>query len=142
MNKHGYLLPLFVFITLAAAQAVASTTPKTVVREKKASDPAAQSQILKPAPVAASAPDSRPRGQSFQVNDVKGLLLTCTAPALETDPDTDIFNSCTLAPGRTLDDVMHTFIQAIHLEQDQRTRERAEWNKSLDDKSAQKSAQK
>jgi hypothetical protein len=142
MNKHGYLLPLVVFITLAAAQAVASTTPKTAVSEKKASEPAVQSQIFKPAPTAASATDSRPRGQSFQVNDVKGLLLTCTAPELETDPDTDIFNGCTLAPGRTLDDVMHTFIQAIHFVQAEHAKERAEWYKDQDEKLAQKSAQK
>jgi hypothetical protein len=137
MNKIGSLLPLVVFITLATAQAVASTTPKAVVSEKRTSNPAAQAQFLKPAPAAASAADSRPKGQKFEVNDVKGLLLTCTAPELETNPDTDLFNGCTLAPGRTLDDVMHTFVQAIHVEQDQRAKERAEWNKSLDEKSAQ-----
>lgn len=142
MNQHGSLLPLFVFITLAAAQAVASTTPKTAVNERKASEPAIQAQSLKPAPAAASEADSRPKGQSFQVNDVKGLLLTCTAPELETNPDTDTFNSCTLAPGRTLDDVMHTFIQAIHFEVNERVKERAEWNKSLDEKAPQKTAQK
>ena len=142
MNKHGFLFPIVVFIALAAAQATASTPPKTLVGEKKSSDPAAQSQLLKTAPVAPSAADSHPRGQTFEVNDVKGLLLTCTAPELETNPDTDIFKGCSLAPGLTLDDVMHTFIQAIHVEENERTKERAEWNKNLDEKLAQKPAQK
>ena len=101
-----------------------------------------QSQLLKPAPAAASAAESRPRGQSFQVNDVKGLLLTCTAPELETNPDTDLFNSCTLGPGRTLDDVMHTFIQAIHMVQNEHAKERAVWQKDLDERLARKPVQK
>ncbi|MGD0735305.1 MAG: hypothetical protein ABR976_09170 [Terracidiphilus sp.] len=142
MNKHGSLLPLIVFIALAAAQATASTPPKTVVGEKKSSDPKAQSQLLKAAPAAPTPDTSRPSGQTFEVNDVKGLLLTCTAPELESNPDTDVFKSCTLAPGRTLDDVMHTFIQAIHLEENERAKERAESTRNLDEKSAQKPAQK
>ena len=76
------------------------------------------------------------------MNDLKGLLLTCIAPQLDTDPDTDIFNSCTLAPGRTLDDVMHTFIQAIHFIQNEQQKERAEWNKDREEKSGRDSAQK
>ena len=68
--------------------------------------------------------------------------MTCTAPEIDTNPDTDVFRDCKLAPGRTLDDVMHTFIQAIHVEENERTKERAEWNKNLDEKLAQKPAQK
>ena len=142
MNKHEFLMPLVVFITLGAAQAVASTTPQALAGEKKTLEPAAQSQLLKPAPAAASTADSRPRGQSFEVNDAKGLLLTCTAPEIETNPDTDLFKGCVLAPGRTLDDVMHTFIQAIHVVQNLQEKERAEWQKGLDEKLAQKPAQK
>jgi hypothetical protein len=142
MKKYGLLLPLVIFVTLAAAQAVASTPPKSLADNNKSSEPAAPPQLFKPAPAAPSTPDSRPKGHTFQVNDVKGLLLTCTAPELDTNPDTDIFNSCTLAPGRTLDDVMHTFIQAIHVMQNQQAKERAEHDKDLDENLAQRRAQK
>ena len=91
---------------------------------------------------AAQTPASRPKGHTFQVNDEKGLLLTCVAPELDTNPDTDIFNSCTLAPGRTLDDVMHTFIQAIHFVQNEQAMERAEWYKDQKEESVVKPAQK
>jgi hypothetical protein len=49
--------------------------------------------------------------------DEKGLLLTCVAPELDKDRETDVFKDCTLAPGRTLDEVMHSFVQGIHEEQ-------------------------
>ena len=73
---------------------------------------------------------------------MKGLLLKCNAPQLATDPDTNLFDSCTLAPGRTLDDVMHTFIQAIHFVQNEQLKERTEWNKEREEKLAEKPAQK
>jgi hypothetical protein len=76
------------------------------------------------------------------VNDEKGLLLTCIAPEIETNPDTDTFNGCSLAAGRTLDDVMHTFIGAIHHEQNEQLKERADWARDLEERSAQKPAQK
>jgi hypothetical protein len=76
------------------------------------------------------------------VNDEKGLLLTCIAPEIDTNTDTDAFKSCTLAPGRTLDDVMHTFVQGIHYEQGQHQKEREEWKKELEEKTAQKPTQK
>jgi hypothetical protein len=76
------------------------------------------------------------------VTDEKGLVLTCIAPEIDTNPDTDLFKSCTLAPGRTLDDVMHTFVQGIHYEQSQHQKEREEWQRNLDEKTPQNSAQK
>jgi hypothetical protein len=76
------------------------------------------------------------------VNDEQGLLLTCIAPEIETNPDTDVFKSCTLAPGRTLDDVMHTFVQGIHYEQSQHQKEREERQKDLEGKTAQNPAPK
>jgi hypothetical protein len=76
------------------------------------------------------------------VNDEKGLVLTCIAPEIDANPDTDMFKSCTLAPGRTLDDVMHTFVQGIHYEQTEHQREREEWQKALEAKTGQKPAQK
>jgi hypothetical protein len=97
---------------------------------------------LKATPAPASTSDSSPKGNTFEVNDEKGLLLTCIAPEIDANPDTDIFNGCTLAPGRTLDDVMHTFVGALHLVQNQQNKERAEWYKSLEEQSAQKPAQK
>ncbi|MGA2218533.1 MAG: hypothetical protein ABSG51_10630 [Terracidiphilus sp.] len=126
MNKHGSLLALLVFIALAAGQLRASTPSQTLTGAAKTPEPATLSHVFKGAPATASTADSRPKGHTFQVNDEKGLLLTCTAPELDTNPDTDIFNSCALAPGRTLDDVMHTFIQAIHTIQNQELKERAE----------------
>lgn len=141
MNKHGSLLPLVVFITLAAAQSLASTPSPTLVGAAKTSEPATLSHPFKAAPGAASTAGSHPKGHTFQVNDEKGLLLTCTAPELDTNPDTDIFNSCALAPGRTLDDVMHTFIQAIHTIQNQELKERAERDKDHNQELVKRPAQ-
>jgi hypothetical protein len=141
MRQHSPLLAIVVSIAFTAAQASGSTWASTALGKKK-SQPVSQSGLMKVTPAPASSDDSPARGHVFQVNDVKGLLLTCIAPQLDTDPDTDIFNSCTLAPGRTLDDVMHTFIQGIHYEQKQQEKERAEWSKELEERQAQKPAQK
>ena len=114
-------------------------------QQASASTPAGarpSSQPSKPNPAAESVNSAKPKSLAFEVNDQKGLLLTCIAPELDTNPDTDVFNSCTLAPGRTLDDVMHTFIGAIHFEQNQQLKERAQWQKELDERSAQTPAQK
>ena len=140
-KSRGNLLPLVAFIALAAASASAST-PAPAVPGAKTPAPASRTQTLKPVPEVAS--EARPADplHLFTVNDEKGLLLTCVAPDLDTNIDTDVFKSCTLAPGRTLDDVMHTFIGALHLVQNEQMKERAEWNKILEDQSAQKSAQK
>jgi hypothetical protein len=85
---------------------------------------------------------SASRNHLFTVNDVKGLLLTCVAPELDTNAETDVFKSCALAPGRTLDDVMHTFVQGIHFERSEHEKEREEWQKSLKEDSDQKPAEK
>ena len=107
---------------------------------KKISEPATQAPLFKNSPAPASAPANP--SHTFAVNDEKGLLLTCIAPEIETNPDTDTFNGCSLAPGRTLDDVMHTFIQAIHFVQNEQAKERAEWNKSHDAELVPKPAEK
>jgi hypothetical protein len=101
-------------------------------------EPAPQTQFLKSAPASAPANPSH----LFAVNDAKGLLLTCIAPEIDTNAETDVFRSCALAPGRTLDDVMHTFVQGIHHEQSQHEKEREEWQKNLEEMTAQKPAQK
>jgi hypothetical protein len=50
---------------------------------------------------------------NFTVADAHGLLLTCAKQQI----DTDTFSGCTLAPGRTLDDLMTSIVQAIRAEQ-------------------------
>ena len=141
MKGHAALLPLAFFFTLAAAETSAST-PASTSLGTRTPDPAPQTQSLKFTPAADSTTSSAKPSHLFTVNDEKGLLLTCIAPEIDTNADTDVFKSCTLAPGRTLDDVMHTFVGALHLVQNEQMKERAEWYKSLEGQSAQKSAQK
>jgi hypothetical protein len=141
MKRQAAFLPLAAFIIFAAAQACAST-PTANSLGPKTSDPAPRTQSVKPTPDNASdlAP-SKPT-QLFTVNDEKGLVLTCIAPEIESNADTDVFKSCSLAAGRTLDDVMHTFVKGIHYEQSQHQKERDAWMKYLEEQAAQKPAQK
>jgi hypothetical protein len=111
---------LFFLGCMSFANLQAATTTTSVSAKSSASDP--QTQIFKTPPAAAS--------HLFPVKDAKGLLLTCIAPEIDTNPDTDLFNGCTLAPGRTLDDVMHTFIGAIHYVQNEAMRERVDEQKA------------
>jgi len=136
------ILALLASITFAPQQASASTPPSTLAGAKPSSQPSTQPQLATANPATASVNGPATNSHTFEVNDQKGLLLTCIAPELDTNPDTDVFKSCTLAPGRTLDDVMHTFIGAIHFEQNQQAKERAQWYKELDEKYAQTPAQK
>ncbi len=142
MRKHAALVAIAVSITFAAAQAAASSLVPTSGGARNSSRPGGQTKLVTPAPAPASDPHPPAGDHTFQVNDAKGLLLTCIAPQIDTDPNTDIFNSCALAPGRTLDDAMHTFIQAIHLLQNEQAKERAEWNKGHEEELVQKPAQK
>jgi hypothetical protein len=80
--------------------------------------------------------------QRYPVIDEKGLLLTCIAPEIEANSETDVFKNCTLAPGRTLDDVMHSFIGAIHAEQRRQTEEHKAAEKQGNDKPSEKTAEK
>ncbi len=141
MKRHGTLLLLAVFIAFVAAQASAST-PALTASSSRTPGLAPHAHLLKPKSAAPS--DNAPAKPShlFTVTDEKGLVLTCIAPEIDTNPDTDLFKSCTLAPGRTLDDVMHTFVQGIHYEQSQHQKEREEWQRNLDEKTPQNSAQK
>ncbi|MGA3069627.1 MAG: hypothetical protein ABSD43_05370 [Terracidiphilus sp.] len=142
MRKHAALVAIVVSITFAAVQAAASPLAFTSGTARNSAGLARQTKLITPPPAPASDPHAPAGDHTFQVNDVKGLLLTCIAPQMDTDPDTDLFNSCTLAPGRTLDDVMHTFIQAIHIVQNEQAKERAEWNKSHEEELVPKPAQK
>jgi hypothetical protein len=141
MNRHSALLLLAVFITFATAQAGASA-PAPTSSGSKTHGSALQAQFHQPAPAVASTASPANPSHFYTVNDVKGPVLTCIAPELDTNADTDLFKSCSLAPGRTLEDVMHTFIQGIHYEQSQFEKEREEWQRDLEEKAAQRPAQK
>jgi hypothetical protein len=138
MKGLAVLLALAVPLTFAAASAGASTPAGT----QSPPGPPTQPQLSKPVPVGAAATSSPNSSLTYQVKDEKGVLLTCIAPQIDSNPDTDIFSGCTLAQGRTLDDVMHTFIQAIHFVQNEHAKERAELLKEMEDKQAQKAEQK
>jgi hypothetical protein len=134
MQNRTVHLTLAFSIAFACTPAGASSVVSSSAATKKASGPS--TQLLKNAPASESNAPSHP-SHLFPVNDEKGLLLTCIAPDIDTNINTDSFEDCTLAPGRTLNDVMHSFVGAMHNEENQRARERAEWNKALDEKSAQ-----
>ena len=128
------LVPLFVLISLAGALAGASTgTRQDAARGKGLSwvTPAS----LKDRELAVVR-------QRYPVIDEQGLLLTCIAPEIETNSETEVFKNCTLAPGRTLDDVMHSFIGAIHAEQCRQAEEHTAAKKQGNDKPTEKTAQK
>lgn len=134
MQIRSVHLTLAFSVALACTPAGASPVVSSSAATKKTPGPS--TQLLKNAPAAASNITSHP-SHLFPVHDEKGLLLTCIAPEIDTNVDTDLFEDCTLAPGRTLNDVMHSFIGAMHTEENQRAQERAEWNKALDERSAQ-----
>ncbi|MGD0800159.1 MAG: hypothetical protein ABR906_02465 [Terracidiphilus sp.] len=133
------ILALLVSITFGASHAVAATSAASVQGNQKTFDP---DQLLKAAPATASTPSAVNPDHLFPVMDEKGLLLTCIAPDIEINADTEVFNGCTLAPGRTLNDVMHAFIGAFHYLQNEQKKERADWNKYLEDQPVQKAAKK
>lgn len=93
-------------------------------------------------PAAACATGFANPSHLITVNEEKGLVLTCIASEIDTNADTNLFKSCALAPGRTLDDMMHTFVQVIHYKQSQYEKERGEWQRDLEEKAAQRPQQK
>jgi hypothetical protein len=132
-------LALVVCLASGGADAYAFGAPSAVspsTGNTKTSEP--DTKLLKNPAVDSSASSIR-KSHLFPVNNEKGLLLTCVAPDIETNANTDLFEDCTLAPGRTLNDVMHSFVGAMHTVESQRAQERAEWNKALDEKSGQTS---
>ena len=140
MKPRTALVYLSLSIALASERPAAFATVSTSASTRRASELAKEAS--KATPAALSAVHSSTARQLFPVQDEKGLLLTCVAPEIETNKDTDVFRDCTLAPGRTLDDVMHSFIGAMHEEQRKQAREHREANKDSDGESATKSAQK
>jgi hypothetical protein len=140
MRNHVTSLTLAVSIALISAGTAGAASYSIATGAKNISD--APAQNLNGRPKAFTAPGSAARMRLFPVMDEKGLLLTCVAPEIDKNADTDLFNNCSLAPGRSLDEMMHAFISAIHYEQKQRVKERTEWEKGLDQKSGQKAASK
>jgi hypothetical protein len=140
MRSRAALVYLSLSIALASAHTTASATVSTSASDKRSSELAKEASQATPAALLAA--HSSVTRQLFPVQDEKGLLLTCVAPEIETNKDTDVFRNCNLAPGRTLDDVMHSFIGAMHEEQRKQAREHAETNKDSDGESAAKAAQK
>jgi hypothetical protein len=134
-------LSLVALIVSAVTQASAST-PVPSLAGARAQNQAAQSPSLRPVTPTQSGGSPANPDHLFTVNDEKGVVLTCIAPQLEINPDTDLFKSCALAPGRTLDDLMHTFVQGIHYEQSEHQKERELWERDLSEKNSQKASQK
>jgi hypothetical protein len=99
-------------------------------------------EAAEPTPPSLAEKDSPRARHLFQVKDEKGLLLTCIAPEIETNSETDNFKNCSLAPGRTLDDVMHSFVRGIHEEQREQLKEHAQSGAESVGKSHPESAQK
>ena len=132
-------LALFLSIALCAASLSAYAASISVSPSTLRKKPEPGTKVLK-AGVSRSAAAHRIR--VFPVNDEKGLLLTCIAPELATNPNTDMFEDCTLAPGRSLNEVMHSFVGAMHAEQEQHEQERLDWEKAFDEKSNHSAASK
>jgi hypothetical protein len=139
-RKHAAILSLAASLCLACAQRSAATTFSPSANATKSAELARE--VTLPTPAALIASDSPAARHLFTVQDEKGLLLTCVAPEIDTNSETDVFKNCTLAPGRTLDDVMHSFIRGIHEEQHQRKLEHADSQKDAVDHAEQKNAQK
>jgi hypothetical protein len=104
MKRAATLLALAVLLAFSAKQLAASTGSAPSFK-------AAPVGNLKPVPAAAVVPSKT--ALNFTVADAKGLLMTCAKEQL----DTDTFSGCTLAPGRTLDDLMTSIVRAIHAQQ-------------------------
>jgi hypothetical protein len=102
-------------LALATVHGGASTAP--IGREPSQKTAALAKEASAPSPIGLAALASPAKRHVFPVLDERGLLLTCVAPEMELNQDTDVFKDCALAPGRTLDDVMHSFVKAIHQEE-------------------------
>jgi len=132
MRTLAVLLSLAVCASAFSAHAASATVSPSTTRNT----PGPEATTLKDHALHPAAP-LLSRSRVFPVNDEKGLLLTCIAPEIVANPNTDMFEDCTLAPGRTLNEVMHSFVGAMHAEQKQHEQERSDWEKAFDEKSGQ-----
>jgi hypothetical protein len=104
MIRAATLLALAVILAFSAGQMAASTGSTPPLKAAPAGNVNTAPPKIAPSNVALN----------FTVADAKGLLLTCAKEQL----DTNTFSGCTLAPGRTLDDLMTSIVRAIRAEQD------------------------
>ena len=102
MKRSATLLALAGLLAFSALLLAASTGKTPPLK-------AAPTGNFNTAPVKADPPKTI---SNFTVTDVHGVLLTCAKQQI----DTDTFSGCTLAPGRTLDDLMTSIVQTIHAE--------------------------
>jgi len=119
MRLYAALLTFAAWLVFPCAKEAASTVTYSSVETRNNS----RTKLQFKATTELSSASSPARSRLFPVRDEKGLLLTCIAPEIDKNAATDIFTDCALAPGRTLDDVMHSFVGAIHYEQNQRLKE-------------------
>jgi hypothetical protein len=132
------LLTFVACVAFPCANSAATTVTSSSVGSQKNSR---TSLHFKAAPELSPA-GSPARSRFFPVRDQNGLLLTCIAPEIDKNADTDIFTDCALAPGRTLDDVMHAFVSAIHYEQTQRSKKQTKEGTGAETGPDQKAKQK
>ena len=140
MKLHAALVSFAVALTLPGARADIHLAPASQASAPRTSD--VSNRVTNPAPGYLAQEGSPAARHVFPVNDEKGLLLTCVAPEIETNKDTDVFKNCSLAPGRSLDDVMHSFIGAMHEEERKLVKQQARSNEGPADKSSQKAEQR
>lgn len=140
MKLYPVLLPLGMAAAFLCVQASASSESSSFANARKPAEASREMHARTPRWLSeAGSPAER---HLFPVMDEKGLLLTCIAPEMETNKETDDFKNCVLAPGRTLDDVMHSFVGAAHQQQLELDREKAAASQHADNKAETKSASK
>jgi len=103
MKRAATLLALAVILVFSARQMAASTGTTQPLK-------AAPAGNLNTAPLKAAPSNTV---VNFTVTDAHGVLLTCAQQQV----DTGTLSGCTLAPGRTLDDLMTSIVQTIRAEQ-------------------------
>lgn len=138
MRIYAALLTFAACLAFPCAKGAANTVTTSSVGTEK--NPRSR-QLSKAAPEL-FATGTPARSHVFPVRDEKGLLLTCIAPEIDKNAATDIFTDCALAPGRTLDDVMHSFVGAIYYEQNQRSKEQTKGDTGPETGTDQKAQQK
>lgn len=140
MKTHAAFVYSAILFAVAGAQAGATKTGSSLVPATLTPNP--EVEVSRPGPAALVALDTPAARHLFPVSDEKGLLLSCIAPEMDSNSETDVFKNCTLAPGRTLDDVMHSFVRGIHEEQRQHLGDRADPNEQTELKGDRNSARK
>jgi len=140
MKTHAAFVYSAILFALAGAQAGATKTGLNLLPTTLAY--AADVEVMRRSPASLAVLDTPAARHLFPVSDEKGLLLSCIAPEIDSNSETDVFKNCALAPGRTLDDVMHSFIRGIHEEQRQRLGARAEPDEQTGQKGDRNSALK